>query len=359
MRIGLIHFKLGLKGGLESRLQNYISYFLEKGHEVDVICGRISGDFPMQSGFRIIKLGPGIYPKVFHQWAFSQKVKRHLLTGKYDLSFSLGRTEGQDIVLAPGNHLGYLQAMGLPGKRLKDRMQIRMDRLSFDSAKLILAASGMIREELIKMYGISADKIQLLYPPLDTGRFRAGLKAEQERLKPELGFSTAKTSCLFVSTGHHRKGLDILLKAFQILKEEPFELLIAGKPDPRSPLPNVRYSGFVAEPQSLYAAADLTLHPARYEPFGQIISESLACGTPVLISDKTGAKEVLGPNDGKVIASLSPEVWADEIRKAAKAGYKVDPDFARRNGLSREEHVERILQLWNALPKTELHPGSS
>jgi glycosyltransferase involved in cell wall biosynthesis len=38
----------------------------------------------------------------------------------------------------------------------------------------------------------------------------------------------------------------------------------------------------------LYSAADAMVVPSCYEGFGQTVSESLACGTPVVAFDATG-----------------------------------------------------------------------
>ena len=41
-----------------------------------------------------------------------------------------------------------------------------------------------------------------------------------------------------------------------------------------------------------YALADFLIHPAKYEPFGQIITEVIYMKTPVLISDRRWRKRV-------------------------------------------------------------------
>ncbi len=95
---------------------------------------------------------------------------------------------------------------------------------------------------------------------------------------------------MFPSTGHDRKGLPLLLDTLATLPEEQFELAVAGSDSGKfHRLPNVKYLGFIQNMGELYRAADFTVLPSHYEPFGLVVTESLACGTPVV----THAKVVL------------------------------------------------------------------
>jgi glycosyltransferase involved in cell wall biosynthesis len=39
----------------------------------------------------------------------------------------------------------------------------------------------------------------------------------------------------------------------------------------------------------VYAASDLLVHPAEWEPYGLIVNEAMVCGVPVIVSDRVGA----------------------------------------------------------------------
>ncbi len=112
MKIALIHYRLIHRGGLENRLKNYIAHWRKEGHDITVICAKYEADLPFLNEINLIHLSPGITLKPFRKLKFSKLVKKHLLSNTYDLSISLGRTEGQQMVLAPSNHLGYMQAHG-------------------------------------------------------------------------------------------------------------------------------------------------------------------------------------------------------------------------------------------------------
>jgi glycosyltransferase involved in cell wall biosynthesis len=150
----------------------------------------------------------------------------------------------------------------------------------------------------------------------------------------------------FVSTSHYRKGLDILLEAFAGLDPERFALFVAGSPVSSS-LPHVHSLGFLKNPAALYAAADFYLHPARYEPFGQIVTEALQCGTPVLVSDRVGAKEILSPQEGRVIESLAPEAWREAILALPGQEFSIGEEVGREKELLLEQHMHKMME-WAA-----------
>lgn len=344
MHIALIHYRLARQGGLETRLFNYINWFVEAGHQVTVIYARKRGEITLPAGVQTIQASPGLTPKPFRRIAFSNQVERLLAKGNYDFSLSLGRTVGQDAVLAAANHRGYLKALGKKKRGLSDWSQDRMDMLAFQRSKVIFAASAMMKEELVQLYGIDPAKIHILFPPIQLRQFKADLKAQQSQFKAQWGMSPQKISCCFVSTSHHRKGLDILLKAFGKLPQEQVELFVAGD-DFHSALPNVHALGFIKDPSSLYAAADFCLHPARFEPFGQIVTESLQCGTPVIVSHQVGAKEILSPEVGQVVSSLRWEDWLDVILKLKKENFEIPADYVQKQELGLEDHLTKMLRI--------------
>lgn len=80
-----------------------------------------------------------------------------------------------------------------------------------------------------------------------------------------------------------------------------------------------------------YALADIFVHPARSEPYGVSVQEAMACGLPVIVSDKVGAAadllergvngDIFSVGDSDHLASLLA-IWArlsgdDSVREAA------------------------------------------
>lgn len=89
---------------------------------------------------------------------------------------------------------------------------------------------------------------------------------------------------------------------------------------------NVVNHGRVSQEQlvDLYSRATATIHPARFESFGNSILESLACGTPVVTTSNCGASEILTEGTGIITKDLSQGIDivsdydSDDCRSLAK-----------------------------------------
>lgn len=349
MKIALLHYWVSLRGGLETRLFNYVRELTSRGHQVTIFCAK-ADKIPLPDGVKIVKVPGRFMIKTFRlrYWYFANRLAKQIEGHDFDFRLSLGRTFAQDGVLAAGNHLGYLRALGQSRRKISDRVQISLDDVSFQKSKIIYAASEMMRHELVELYNVPKEKIHLLYPPLDTNKFHLGHRERRKELREKFSIAPDKKAFVFVSTGHKRKGLPLLYRIFNRLRDKPVELIVAGSSksvsDPN--IPNVRFIGFCENTEELYAAADYTIHPATYEPFGQIISESVACGTPVLLSHEVGAKELITDQEGIVMNTFEPEPWIEMIKGLSQKTFQPREDFATIHNLSIEAHIDRMLGIW-------------
>jgi glycosyltransferase involved in cell wall biosynthesis len=345
VRIALIHYRLVRNGGLETRLFNYLHEFRRLGHEVTLVVSKIDSDVELHSEIKIEQVSLKRVPKPLRMYFFDRALAQIIPKGNFDLSFSLGRTSNQDMVLCPGNHLGYLKAMKKSFCSPIDYLNIYLDRLAYRKSMVILACSDMMKQELIELYKVDAEKIKVLFPPIDSSKFNQSGKAKNAELRTKYGFAQNKKSLLFLTTGNERKGYPFLLELMETLKDEPIELVVAGVKTLNSSLPNVKYIGYAQKPEELLWATDALIHPALYEPFGQVITEAIQCGTPVLISDMVGAKSVVSDKEGRVVKGFDKKEWVLAVKETLKTTWNISPDFAVENRLTVEQHCQKILAL--------------
>ena len=331
-------------GGLETRLFNYLNEFRKQGHDVTLVVSKIDPEVHLDSRINVIHVNLKRVPKPLRMYFFDRALGKVIPEGNFDLSFSLGRTSNQDIVLCPGNHLGYLRAMNKRFWSPIDRLNIYLDKLAYRNSKIILAASEMMKQELTELYEVPEQKIRVLLPPVDAQRFNAMGKPSKQQFRDKYGFSKEKKSLLFLTTGNERKGYPLLLRLMEKLTDKPVELVVAGVKPMISALPNVNYVGYAEKPEELLWAADGLIHPALYEPFGQVITESIQCGTPVLVSEMVGAKQIISASVGSVVHGFDEASWLKAIETFLKTEFDIPSGFAEHQELTVEKHCEKILE---------------
>ncbi len=181
-----------------------------------------------------------------------------------------------------------------------------MTRYSAKRADAVIAISENTRNDLIRLWGIPSDKVHVTYCGVDA-TFRPLASDQVERFREEKGLPPAYI--LFVGTLEPRKNVTRIVEAFADLKARgvPHKLVLAGAKGwfyqpvfetvERLGLQgDVIFPGFVRR-QELplwYNAADLFVYPSLYEGFGLGPLEAMACGTPVVVSDRASLPEVVG-----------------------------------------------------------------
>jgi glycosyltransferase involved in cell wall biosynthesis len=341
MNVCLIHQRLNHKGGLERRLYNYMQYFLDRGDGITIVAAKISSEVVLPESVKLVHLDISRTIKFYRPVVFNKRVHRFLKDNQFDFVLSLERTSNYGNLIGPNTHKGYMRAHNAWLPDPSDLVQLYMDRISFTNARRVYACSNMIRNEIISDYKVPADRVQVLPPPLNTKVFYKNTIASKSELKLITGFDASKKQILFVSNNHRLKGLQLALNTLKQLNQPDVELVVIGKTGPEQE--GARYLGVQNNPADFYRAADLTIHPAIYEPFGQVIAESISCGTPVLISKRTGSKDIVTDQCGAVMDNYDPKAWAEQVRRMLNRTYDIPADFAVRNGLDLNSHMSKML----------------
>ncbi len=279
-------------GGFERYAMTVVRGLHDAGIRPTVIARSFDTALAEYAWVNPVRLGvggiPGKLRDLFFDWRIG-RVKRRLGAALGPL-IACNQTRWADVAVCGGTHPGYLAAMGLPARR-SDRWKIALERAHFERSRVIVAHSALMRDEIVRHYGIAPGKVVLLYPPTDTARFASVDAAQRRRLRAELGITDDRATFLLASTSHKRKGLDALARYFAS-STLPVTLLVAGRPPERA-WPNVRYLGYRVDIENVYRAVDFTIMASSYEPFGLVGVESVLCGTPVLLAAGVGCREVI------------------------------------------------------------------
>ncbi len=175
-------------------------------------------------------------------------------------------------------------------------------------AGAILVDSAFVRDELVAMFDVPPQRITVAHLGVSPA-FRPRTPEETAATLHPLGLQHGHY-LLSVGTIEPRKNIGHLLAAFARLPaalRDSFPLVIAGARGWRAAdlerelrlladRGQVRFLGHApaADLPNLYAGAAAFIFPSLYEGFGLPPLEAMACGVPVLASDRAALPEVIG-----------------------------------------------------------------
>lgn len=344
MRLGIIHHQFARKGGMERYIFDLIQGFGAHGDNVDLFVYKKDPGLTIPSHCVINRKNLNWLPRKLRKYYFANTVDKIIQSSRCDLVLSTMRSFTQDINICGGTHPGCIEFTN-KRKNLFDYVEIAAERKGFNASKKIVAHSNLIRDEIIRYYNIPTEKVVRIFPPVNTDKFNFSHRQSREAFKRKFSINSEKCTLLFPSTGHRRKGLYELLDAFEGLSDR-FELLVAGDALPaHKTLPNVRSLGFVDDMPALYAAVDGVVLPSHYEPFGLVVSEAIACGTPVIISKFVGAKDLVSDKTGMVLDSVTPREIRDVCEAFEQKNFDIPVDFVTQCQLGLNDHIESLIAL--------------
>lgn len=344
MHLVLIHSQLAQHSGAETQLFNYLQQCYARDIQVSLFVENKDEFANLTDNVTLYRLPQSPLPEPISAGTRNKKLRRYLDELNADLVFSMRPLPGPEVLLCNGTLPGLYRALEKKGTSFHYKLRKHLQLSAFREARIIFAVSGMIKRELQHYYQIFDHKIKILYPPVNTARFNMRLQQHKVLFRQQFGMSMDKTSFLFLSTQNKRKGWHLMEDVFAKLQDDPrFELIVAGPEKPSTQLPNVRYVGYVKRSEELMAAADFTLLPSRYEPFGLAAIESVACGTPVIVSHQVGAKEILSAKEAILLTDFTTDTWLDTLRHIDEYNFAIDSQFAEKQGVTPLLHFDRLL----------------
>ncbi len=125
-----------------------------------------------------------------------------------------------------------------------------------------------------------------------------------------------KYDFIFVGSFIHRKGVDILINTIKRLNNKEISFCFVGSGEYLNELKKLKtkYNIHIFQNQTqsrlrtLYNQSKFLIFPSRDEPFGLIATESLFCGTPIIVSKTGGLKEQLIENKTGYFATTEKEI---------------------------------------------------
>jgi glycosyltransferase involved in cell wall biosynthesis len=236
---------------------------------------------------------------------------------------------------------------------LNVRLKRLIERAVYSSANAFITLSHSFRDLLIAEYRVDPTRVHVIPPAVDLQRFALG---DRREARERLGWPQDATILLCVRRLARRMGLETLIEAFKLVADaHPGSLLFLGgtgalrdelvaKIESHGLTGRVRLLGFIPHDRlaTAYQAADLSIMPSQsLEGFGLTTLESLATGTPVLVTPVGGLPEG--------VSSLDPKLVLRDKNSAALAEW-VDLFLSRKLSLPGPEECRKHVEINFAWP---------
>lgn len=241
--------------------------------------------------------------------------------------------------------LGAVKGETLGTKDQSPGTRFEIERKICHTADRIIATSPQEKVDLIEYYQTDPDRITIIPCGVNLDLFQP---LPQEESRTDIAFSIDDFLITYVGRLEERKGIDTLLKSIYLANDPQIQAVIVGGPPTDKPflswkeLSEEPYRDYMAQideygiekqvtftggkPQDqlskYYSAADVTVIPSYYEPFGMTAIEAMACGSSVIASRVGGLKSTVKEN---IVGALFEPRSADQLAEKIKI-LKDQPD---------------------------------
>jgi UDP-glucose:(heptosyl)LPS alpha-1,3-glucosyltransferase len=289
-----------------------------EGHEVHVYTEHQGEENP-GIYFHPVKTIP--FPRSIRLLSFAIRATKEIENGNYDITFGVGNTLKADILQPHGGvHWAWfwrsLRAYEHPilwmikflGRILSPKQWASgwVENAPYRGNRLraVIAISDMVKQDMVRWYQISEEKITVVYNGADIEHFHPRNRQYRGEIRGRHGIGD-EWVILFVSNNFRMKGLGFLIKALAEIKKKPsppFKLLVLGRDRQSSYISLARergisaeviFAGSTNEPEKYYGASDFLVHPTFYDACSLTVLEALASGLPVITTRFNGASGII------------------------------------------------------------------
>ncbi len=176
--------------------------------------------------------------------------------------------------------------------------------------RAVICNSKMVRDDIHGRFGMSLDKLPVIYNAVDSDLFSPQLTQHRAAVRQKLGVSETATVFLLVGSGYARKGVAEATMALARLPGDSYLWVVGRDKSARlyrrlaqklGVAHRVLILGAQDDPKPFYGAADAFVLPTVYDPCPNAALEAMACGLPIVTSTKCGAAELVTEHDAGLV----------------------------------------------------------
>ena len=228
------------------------------------------------------------------------------------------------------------------------------EKLAIESADKIVAVSGDMKKDIMELFGVGEEKIQIVHNGVDLTKWR-----RVETREAQKRYGIGEKYVLFFGRTTKQKGIDVLIKASDLIAPSAKVVICTAGADTPEFLKemetfaktrkNVIWINKMLDETEcieIYSGASVFVCPSVYEPFGIINLEAMSCEIPVVASAVGGIKEiVIDGETGFLIEPSNPKIIAEKVNKILS-----DKNLAVKFGKNGRERVEKHFS-WMSIAK--------
>ncbi|MCC8366974.1 glycosyltransferase family 4 protein [Xenorhabdus sp. PB61.4] len=308
VRLAIVRQKYRPDGGAERFISRALDALGNENLELNVITRSWQGD--INPNWHVHLANPFKWGRISREKGFADAARAIWHKEHFDIVQSHERIAGCDIYRAgDGVHQRWLQqrARILPNWKSKLLFASRYHRYVIDAEermysspelKTVICNSEMVKQEIMEDFGLSAEKISVIYNAIDQAQFFPAKEDERIALRQQYSIPAQVKCFVYVGSGFERKGLRAAIEAISMTDAY---LIVIGQDkayNKYKQLANslgcherVRFLGVRKKTLPFYQMADGLLLPTLYDPFPNVILEAMACGLPVITSKTCGGAE--------------------------------------------------------------------
>lgn len=205
----------------------------------------------------------------------------------------------------------YLELSALKQNKLRHKIN-KTKQAELSICTHIFAISDFVKKSLLKN-NISESKISLVH-------------IGNDKLKENI-FLPVKTkrpfTILYVGTIRQQKGIKLLIECFNELSDFEIELKLIGAITENEFYPLIKsnakitHINFISNDELFYHynSASIFILPSFLDSWGMVVLEAMSCGTPVIVTKNTGAKEAVEKGGGIIVAPNNKNELKEAILK--------------------------------------------
>jgi len=347
-------------GGAERVMVNLARGFSEQGYKVDLVLQRAEGPFLSEVpkkvqivNLKAKRMALALFPLI----SYLRRAKpRSLLSAMTHtniialLAKKFARVKTR-VVVSEHNTISITSHTS---KALRNRFLPLIAKHLYYWADAVVAVSKGVADDLSDFFKFPRERIQVIYNPVVTPEL---LEKAEEPLEHPWFRAGEPPVILGVGRLTKQKDFPTIIRAFAIVRKEiPAKLVILGEGEERPKLEalveklglkkDIALPGFVDNPYKYMKHAAVFVLSSRWEGFGNVLVEAMACGTPVVSTDcPSGPAEILeGGRWGQLVPVGDEKALASAILNCLKMG-------SQDQGSEVSAHAQRKFGLGTAVEK--------